>query len=103
MSLALYFTFLQGDHSMLWYIQIKNIHFLKDLMHIWHPFKCFLLLSVSSQVSSWPSFPPLAPQMQAFPEFNPQSFSLPICSFWECVRIVLLKNGVKEVLARPSI
>lgn len=48
MSLALYFTFLQGDHSMLWYIQIKNIHFLKDLMHIWHPFKCFLLLSVSS-------------------------------------------------------
>lgn len=63
----------------------------------------FSSYSVSSQLSSWPSFPLLAPQMQEFPEFSPQSFSLPICSSWECIRIVLLKNGVKEVLARPSI
>lgn len=34
-----------------------------------------LLLSVSSQLSSWPSFPLLACQMLAFPEFSPPSFS----------------------------
>ena len=34
-----------------------------------------LLLSVSSHLSSSPSFPLLACQMLAFPEFNPPSFS----------------------------
>lgn len=50
MSLALCFKFLQGgDDSVIWYIQIKNIHLLNDLMHIWLSLKRFLLLSVSSR------------------------------------------------------